>query len=274
MARIGGAEAVLINKCVMSREVLSACPGLRYIGVQATGYNVVDLPAARELGITVTNIPAYSTASVAQHTVALMLALTNKVAEHDAAVHAGRWVTSPDFCFWDAPLTELEGKTLGIIGYGQIGRRVGRIAEAMGMRVLAYGPHPNDPHMTDLDTVLYEADILTLHCPLTAENRGFICRDNIHRMRPGVLIVNTARGGLVNEDQLCEALNCGYVRGAALDVVDTEPMRADNPLLTAPNCVITPHIAWAPMETRQRLVDISVENLRAWLNGRPVNVVS
>lgn len=272
--RIGDAEVVLINKCVLSRDVIYACPNLRYIGVQATGYNVVDIVAARERGIIVTNIPAYSTPSVAQHTFALLLELTNHVALHNAAVQEGRWISSPDFCFWDKSLTELTGKTIGIVGFGQIGQRVARIAEAFGMRVLAYGPHKRDSRMVDLNTLLAESDIITLHCPLTENTKELICQDTLRLMKPGVLLVNTARGGLVNESDLAQALAAGHVGGAALDVVSTEPMQPGNPLLHAPNCIITPHIAWVPIEARRRLVSISLENLQAWINGQPKNVVS
>lgn len=273
VARIGDAPIVITNKVVIDRAVIEACPALRYIGITATGYNVVDLDAARERGIPVCNVPAYSTAAVAQHVFALLLEITNKVGHHNAEVQRGRWIHSPSFCFWDGPLTELQGKTLGIIGYGQIGQAVAKIAEAFGMRVLACARHAR-PGLTTLDEVLRESDIISLHCPLFAENRHMIDAHAIAQMKDGVILINTARGPLVDENALRDAILSGKVGGAALDVISTEPMQADFPLLGLPQCLITPHIAWAPAETRQRLLQIAADNVRAFMDGHPINDVT
>ena len=272
VARIGGADIVLTNKTRITAEVISACPSIRYIGLLATGYNVVDLDAARAREIPVCNVPAYSTDAVAQHVFALLLELTNRVGHHNAQVQAGRWITSRDFCFWDGSLMELRGKTLGIIGYGQIGQAVARIAEAFGMRVLATARRAR-PGLVPMEQVLAESDIITLHCPLFADNTGMINRETIARMKDGVLLINTARGPLIDEAALREALLSGKVAGAAMDVVSVEPMAADCPLLGLDNCVITPHIAWAPTETRARLLTIAAGNVRGFLEGHVVNDV-
>ena len=277
--RIGDAEVVFVNKVPISRRVLDACPNIRFISVLATGYNVIDVKAAAEKGIPVSNVPSYGTAAVAQFAMALLLELCHHVAHHSEAVHQGRWAASPDWCFWDYPLIELSGKTMGIIGFGRIGQATGRIARAMGMEVLAYSRSVREEakalaEYVDLDSLLARSDVIVLHCPLFPETEGIINRENIARMKDGVIIINNSRGQLVVEQDLAEALNSGKVLAAGLDVVSTEPIRPDNPLLGAKNCLITPHISWAPRESRQRIMDASVENLRAFLAGKPVNVVN
>lgn len=275
--RAKGAQVLLINKTPMTREVLAQlAPELRYIGVLATGYNVVDLEAAQEYGITVTNVPAYGTDAVAQFTMALLLELCHRVGEHSLAAKGGRWAQSPDFCYWDSPQMELCGKTMGIVGYGRIGRAVARLASAFGMRVIAHtrsGKGDEFARPVSLDELLKESDVISLHCPLFAETKGIICKENIAKMKNGVFILNTSRGPLIVPEDLAEALDSGKVAGAAVDVLETEPPRADDPLLMQPNCIVTPHIAWAPKESRQRLMDIAVENLRRFLAGDPQNVV-
>ena len=279
IARMAGAELVFTNKTPITRAAIDACPRLRFIGILATGYNVVDCAYAREKGIPVSNVPAYGTASVSQFSIALLLELCHHIGHHDRAVHEGRWERCADWCFWDYPLIELEGKTMGIIGFGRIGQAEGRIARALGMRVLAHDLHPTDAgrelaDYVDLDTLYACADVISLHCNLTPENTGMICKASIEKMKDGVLIVNNARGQLVNEADLAAALEAGKVAGAALDVVSTEPIRSDNPLLHAKNCILTPHISWAPIESRQRIMDCTVENAKAFLNGTPTNVVN
>ena len=278
-SRMAGAELVFTNKTPITRAAIDACPRLRFIGILATGYNVVDCAYAREKGIPVSNVPAYGTASVSQFSIALLLELCHHIGHHDRAVHEGRWERCADWCFWDYPLIELEGKTMGIIGFGRIGQAEGRVARALGMRVLAHDLHPTDAgrelaDYVDLDTLYARADVISLHCNLTPENTGMICAASIEKMKDGVLIVNNARGQLVNEADLAAALEVGKVAGAALDVVSTEPIRGDNPLLHAKNCILTPHISWAPIESRQRIMDCTVENARAFLKGTPVNVVN
>ena len=279
ISRMAGAELVLTNKTPITRAAIGACPRLRFIGILATGYNVVDCAYARERGIPVSNVPAYGTASVSQFSIALLLELCHHIGHHDRAVHDGRWERCADWCFWDYPLIELEGKTMGIIGFGRIGQAEGRIARALGMRVLAHDLHPTDAgrelaDYVDLDTLYARADVISLHCNLTPENTGMICAASIEKMKNGVLIVNNARGPLINEADLAAALESGKVAGAALDVVSTEPIRGDNPLLHAKNCILTPHISWAPIESRQRIMDCTVENAKAFLNGTPTNVVN
>lgn len=279
LSRIGDAQAVLTNKTPLHAETITSCPNLKYIGVLATGYNVVDISAAKQRGIVVCNIPSYGTAAVAQFAIAMLLEICHHVAHHSAAVHAGRWSESIDWCFWDHPLIELEGKTMGIIGFGRIGQRTGEIASALGMRVLA-----NDAHQTQagqekaryvsLDTLLRESDVISLHCPLFEETRGIINAETIGKMKDGVILLNNSRGPLIVERDLADALNSGKVRAAGLDVVSSEPIRSDNPLLSAKNCIITPHISWAPKESRQRLMDIAVENLRMFTLGSPQNEVA
>ena len=277
--RIGDAEIVVTNKTPLSREVLEACPAVRFIAVLATGYNVVDVACAREKGIPVSNVPAYGTAAVGQFAIALLLEICSHVAHHSDAVHAGRWQSAPDWTFWDYPLIELAGKTMGVIGFGRIGQTTGRIAKALGMSVLATGSRETEAgraiaEYTDLDTLLRSSDVICLHCPLFPETAGIINKENIDKMKDGVILINNSRGGLVVEQDLADALNSGKVLAAGLDVVSTEPVRADNPLLTAKNCLITPHISWAPREARQRILDCTAENLRAFLDGKPVNVVN
>lgn len=277
--RIGDAEIVYTNKTPITAETLAACPNLRYIGLLATGYNVVDVAAAKARGVAVTNIPTYGTAAVAQFAIAMLLEICHHVAHHSDAVHAGRWTANPDWCFWDYPLIELDGKTMGIIGFGRIGQATGRIARALGMRVLAYDSRPSDAgraiaEYVPLDELLANSDVISLHCPLFPETEGIINKANIARMKDGVILLNNSRGPLVVEQDLSDALNSGKVYAAGLDVVSTEPIRPDNPLLKAKNCFITPHISWAPRESRQRLMDIAVENLAAWLRGAAQNVVN
>ncbi|WP_418747294.1 D-2-hydroxyacid dehydrogenase [Frisingicoccus sp.] len=277
--RIGDSDIVLTNKTVLTEETLKACPTVRYIGCMATGYNVIDVAAANKLGMTVTNIPAYGTEAVAQFTMALLLEITSRVGMHSEAVKQGQWSACPDFCFWNAPLMELAGKTMGIIGYGAIGQSVARKAEAFGMEVLAYRRTPDRSmetehcHMVSMDEIYEKSDIITLHCPLTAENEEMINRETIGRMKDGVILLNTGRGKLICEADLRDALNSGKVAGAGVDVASVEPVHPDNPLLQAKNLWMTPHIAWAPRETRQRLMDILVSNINAFLDGHPVNEV-
>ncbi len=275
---IGDADMVLTNKTVITADILDACPQIRYIGVLATGYNVVDLPAAAARGIAVTNIPAYSTHSVAQFTFALLLELCHHVGEHDRSVHAGDWSACPDFCYWNTPQIALEGKTLGIYGFGRIGRAVAAIAPAFGMRVLVYSRHPDaQPNagiqFVDAGTLFAQSDVLSLHCPLTDETRHLINRESLTRMKDGAMLINTARGPLIDEAALREALCSGKLTGAAVDVADSEPIPAGSPLLDAPNCIITPHIAWAPLDTRCRLLAIAVQNVAAFIRGERLNRV-
>jgi glycerate dehydrogenase len=273
------AEIVFTNKTVLDAATHQALPKLRYIGVLATGYNVVDVRAARERNVVVTNIPTYGTRSVAQHVFALLLELTQHAGHHSGTVRDGRWSVSPDFCYWDYPLIELEGLTMGIVGFGRIGQAVATLASAFGMKVLAYDlqPPPALPpwvRLATLDAVFTQSDVVTLHCPLTAENQGLVNARRLETMKPSAFLINTSRGPLVNEADLAAALNAGRIAGAGLDVLAVEPPRADNPLLTARNCLITPHIAWATHSARARLMQIAVENLRAFLAGQPVNVVN
>lgn len=277
--RIAGAEVVLTNKTPLSRTVINGSESLQYIGVLATGYNVVDTDAARQRGIPVCNVPSYGTRAVAQFAIALLLEICHHVGLHDQVVHDGAWSRCPDYCFWNSPLIELEGKTMGIVGYGRIGRAVGDIAAALGMKVVANGPHPwpagsAPAEWVTLEELLERSDVVSLHCPLTPETRGLIDRKAIAKMKDGAILINNSRGPLIVEQDVADALNCGRLGAAGVDVADTEPLSADSPLLTAKNCIITPHISWAPRETRARLMDIAVENLRAFLRGEPVNVVN
>ncbi len=274
LSRIGGAEIVYTNKTPLTRETLFKAPNLKYVGVLATGYNVVDVAAAKELGIPVTNIPTYGTSAVAQFVFALLLEVCHRVGHHNDAVQQGRWTAGRDFCFWDYPLIELSGKTMGIIGYGRIGRATADIARAFGMRVLAYDPGQSGEDLVPLSALLEKSDVISLHCPLLPGTEGIINQETIARMKDGVILINTSRGPLVREKDLREALLSGKVYAAAVDVVSTEPIGADNPLLGLANCLITPHIAWAPKESRVRLMDIAVDNLRRFLEGNPVNVVN
>ena len=273
-ARIGDAALILTNKTVITADIMAACPKLRYIGVLATGYNVVDIAEAKKRGIVVTNVPAYSTPTVAQFTMALLLEIALHVGHHSRVVHAGKWSACRDFAFWDYPLMELQGKTFGIIGYGSIGKATARLAKAFGMKVLAYSRHGCEEDYAPLDELLAKADIVSLHCPLTAENAGMINAATIAKMKDGVIILNTARGGLINEADLREALLSGKVYAAASDVTAREPINADSPLLGLDNMIITPHIAWAATEARQRLMDIATDNVRQYLAGNPQNNVA
>lgn len=278
LERARGANILLTNKALIPAAVIQQLPDLQYIGVMATGYNVVDVAAARERGIVVTNVPAYSTASVAQLTFALILELCQAVGLHADSVRKGDWVNSPDFSYWKIPLTELEGKTLAIIGFGQIGQAVARIALAFGMRVIVSHKHPERDRMegvtfTDQDACFREADIVSLHCPLNEANKGFVNEALLATMRPNAFLINTSRGPLIQETDLADALNKGVIAGAGLDVLSMEPPQAGNPLLTARNCYITPHIAWASREARGRLLNKVVDNVQAYLNGVPQNVI-
>ncbi len=278
ISRIGDAEAILTNKTPLSAGVFAAGKALKYVGVLATGYNVVDVTAAKAHGVTVTNIPTYGTAAVGQFAVALLLEICHHIGHHDDAVHEGRWQTNPDWCFWDYPLIELDGKTMGIIGFGRIGQSTGKIAKALGMRVISYDASQSESgraiaDYVTLDELFKDSDVIALHCPLFPETKGIINRDTIARMKDGVIILNNSRGPLVVEQDLADALNSGKVYAAGVDVVSSEPIRADNPLLKAKNCIITPHISWAPKESRQRLMNKAVENLKAYLGGTPANVV-
>lgn len=279
--RAKGANILIINKTVVTREILDALsPELEYIGLQSTGYNVVDCDYARKLGITVCNIPAYSTKAVAQLVFAFILQVTNEVALHSNAVKNGEWCTCPDFCFWKTPLIELDSKIIGIIGFGSIGRRVAKLAEAFDMKVLAYAPRPKDKgelktvEFVDLDTLFKNSDIITCHCPLTEETKGMINEENIIKMKKNAIFINTSRGPVVDEKALADALNSEKIKAACLDVLETEPALESNPLLKAKNCYITPHIAWAAHETRARLLKILEENIEAYLSGKPQNVVN
>ena len=276
--RIKDAEIVFLNKTPVDAAVFGQCPKLRMIGILATGYNIVDIAAAKAHGVTVCNVPGYSTGAVAQMTFALLLEMTQHVGEHSQAVHAGQWQRCPDFCFWNAPLTELAGKTLGVVGYGAIGQAVGNITQAFGMRLLVTARHekpvPEGAEFVTLDELLSRADVVSLHCPQTAENLHMIDAAALAKMKDGAILLNTARGGLIDEQAVADALQSGKLAGYGADVVSKEPIAADNPLLTAPNCYLTPHIAWAPKEARLRLHHIAAENLRAFLDGTPQNVVN
>lgn len=279
IARIGDSDIVLLNKVPIDAEILDACPSVKLICCLSTGYNVVDIHAARDRNIPVCNVPAYSTGAVSQFTFALLLELCHRIGHHDQTVHDGKWTACPDFCYWDTPQMELAGKTMGIIGFGRIGQAVGRIAKAMGMEVLAYSRSRRSEgekiaEYVDLETLLHSSDIISLHCPLFPETEKLINARAIEKMKDGAILLNTARGQVIDEAAVADALKTGKLRGAAMDVVSEEPIRADNPLLSAPNCIITPHMAWAPMETRQRILDITVENIRGFLSNNPINVVN
>lgn len=275
--RIADCEIVLTNKTPVTRSILERCPSVRYIGVLATGYNVVDVNAAAERGIPVCNVPGYGTQAVAQFAVALLLETCHHIGEHNRAVHEGQWANCPDYCFWNYPLVELAGKTIGILGYGRIGRAVGEIAAAMGMNVIAHGPHPWEAataRYVSRNDLLRDSDVISLHCPLLPDTKGIINRETINQMKDGAILINNSRGQLLIEQDVADALNAGKLAAAAVDVADEEPMPANSPLLTAKNCIITPHISWAALETRQRLMDIAVNNLRAFLDGHPVHNVA
>lgn len=276
--RLKDCEIALTNKTVITAEIMEACPALRYIGVLATGYNVVDMKAAAEQGITVTNVPGYSTQAVAQQAFALLLDICSHAAHHSKEVHSGRWSRGRDFCFWDYPLIELDHKTAGIIGFGQTGKAIGRVAKAFGMRVITNGSHETPEgkaigEYVSREQLLKESDVIFLACPLNEQTKDLVCKETIAQMKDGVILINTSRGGTIVEKDLAEALHSGKVYGAGVDVVSTEPARPDNPLLSCENCVITPHIAWATKEARGRLIDIASENVKRFLEGKAQNVV-
>ena len=277
--RIGDAEVAIVNKTPISRATMDRCPQLKLITLLATGYNVVDCAAAKEKGIQVCNVPTYGTACVGQYAIALLLEVCHHIGHHDRTVHEGKWANHIDWCYWDYPLIELDGKTAGIIGFGRIGQTTGRIAKALGMKVLAHDLYPNDAgraiaDYVDLDTLLSQSDVVFLHCNLTADNERMIDRAAIARMKDGAILINNSRGQLIDEQDVADALKTGKLAAAGLDVVYTEPIRADNPLLAAPNCILTPHMSWGAKEARQRIMDITADNVKAWLDGAPINVVN
>jgi len=277
---IGDAEIVLTNKTPLSKAILEHATNLKYIGVLATGYNVVDVVAAKDLGIVVSNVPVYGTQAVGQFTMALLLELCHHIGDHNTAVKNGEWTKSKDFCFWNSPLIELSGKTLGIIGFGKIGQATAKMAQAFGLSVLAYSRSPDlrleseTLKYVELDQLLKKADFVSLHCPLTESTKGIINANSITKMKEGAFIINTSRGGLIVEEDLAQALNEGKLAGAAVDVVSSEPITSDNPLLEAKNCIITPHIAWASKAARARLMQTTADNIKAFLDGKPTHVVS
>lgn len=280
ISRIGDAELVITNKTPILAETMEKCPSIRYIGVLATGYNVIDIEETKRRNIVVTNIPSYGTEAVGQFAIALLLEICHHIGHHNEAVHKGRWENNKDWCFWDYPLIELAGKTMGIIGFGRIGQTTGKIAQSMGMKILACDSI-QDPALenencryAELNELLARSHVIALHCPLLPSTEGMINKDTIARMRDGVIILNNSRGPLIVEQDLADALIGRKVYAAGLDVVSTEPIRGDNPLLTAPNCIITPHISWASKESRQRLMDIAVRNAEAFLKGESLNVVN
>ena len=280
LERIKDADAVITNKVPLSAQTIQSSPKMKYIGVLATGYNVVDIAAAKERGIPVCNIPTYGTASVAQFAIGLLLEICHHIGHHNNTVQEGKWTSSPDFCYWDYPLIELAGKTMGIIGFGRIGQNTAKIAQALGMNILAYDAYKNPDleneqcRYADLDELLAASDVISLHAPLLPDTEGIINKSTIANMKDGVIILNNSRGPLIIEEDLRDALESGKVYAAGLDVVSSEPIKADNPLLGAKNCIITPHISWAPREARQRLMDIAVNNLKAFIAGSPENVVN
>lgn len=274
--RIGDSDAIFLNKIAITEEVLSKCPNLKYIGVLATGYNVIDIEAAKRHNVVVTNIPAYSTDSVAQHVFSLILHFTNHVSIHNDSVQKGNWISCPDFCYWERPLMELNNKTLGIFGFGSIGSKVATIAQAFGMKVICCTrtSKPGLPEQVSFEELLKRSDFISLHAPLTEQTKGIINKKTLSLMKVSAYLINTARGGFIIEQDLADCLNAEKIAGYAADVVMEEPMKEDSPLLGAKNCIITPHIAWAPLETRKRLQGIALDNLKAWLDGNPQNVVS
>ena len=280
VSRIGDSDIVLTNKVIISREIFEKCPSVKLINVMATGYNVIDLEAASDHGVTVTNIPAYSTASVAQYVFACILNYCNRICEHDESVKRGEWISSPCFSYRVSPLFELSGKTIGIIGFGAIGKAVAKIAKSFDMNVLVYSrtiyPQFESANLkfVDLNTLLENSDFVSLHCPLTAATQNLIGAEQLKKMKKNAMLINSARGAVINEQAVADALKNGEIAAAALDVLCHEPMSEDCPLKDAPNCVITPHIAWAPLETRQRLMGIALKNIEMFLNGTPQNVVN
>lgn len=279
ITRIGDAQIVFTNKTPIRSNTLDVCKNIKYIGVLATGFDVVDIDTAKKKGILVSNVPTYGTASVGQFAIAMLLEICHHIGHHDQAVHNGRWESSPDWSFWDYPLIELDGKTIGIIGFGRIGQRTGVIAKALGMEVLAHDVFQNESGKeiatyVELNELLKKSDVIALHCPLLPSTKGIINKDTISKMKDGVIILNNSRGPLIVEQDLADGLNCDKVYAAGLDVVSTEPIKGDNPLLKAKNCFITPHISWAPKESRKRLMDIAVNNLAKFIEGSPVNIVN
>lgn len=286
--RIGDSEIILLNKVHITKEIVERCPNLRYIGVLATGFNVIDTVACRERGVIVTNIPSYSTNAVAQHVFSFILHFTNQVASHSISVHNGGWISNPDFCYWLSPLTELNGKTLGIYGFGHIGQKVAEIAHSFGMKIIVHAHSAesfekakknlpfdsSDIKMVSVEELFKESDFLSLHAPLTPETQSLVNSKTLSLMKKSAYLINTARGGMICEKELRQALDSGTIAGYATDVLLEEPMNETCPLYKAPNCVITPHLAWAPKETRLRLLDIEIENIKAFLAGKPINVVN
>ena len=278
--RIGDSDIVITNKTPISKEVLDRCTNIQYIGILATGYNVVDTKYAREKNIPVCNIPTYGTKAVAQFAIAMLLEICHNIGHHSKAVYHGRWESCEDWCFWDHPLIELSGKTLGVVGFGKIGRETASLAQAFGMKILAYDNYKDKTLESDtlkyveLNELFQNSDVISLHCPLQESTLGIINKNNISKMKNGVIILNNSRGQLIVEQDLADALNNEKVYAAAVDVVSTEPIKSDNPLLKAKNCFITPHIAWAPIESRSRLMDVAVDNIKDFLSGSPKNVVN
>lgn len=277
--RIGDAEVVILNKTPITRSTLDKCPNVKLIAVLATGYNVVDYGYAGEKGIPVVNVPTYGTQIVGQYAVGLLLEICSHYGYHDQTVKEGKWENNPDWCYWDYPMIELYGKTAGIIGLGRIGQATAKILKSLNMKVLAYDSFQSEAgrkvaEYVELDTLLEQSDVIFLHCPLFPETEGIINKDTIAKMKDGAILINNSRGQLVVEEDLADALNSGKIYAAGLDVVSTEPIKGDNPLLKAKNCLITPHISWAAQASRQRIMDITVDNIKAWLKGEPVNVVN
>ena len=277
--RMNEADIVLTNKTPITPRIIEACPKLKMISVLATGYNIVDTEYARRKGVLVCNVPAYGTAAVAQFAIALLLEICHHIGHHSDSVREGKWTTCEDWCFWDTPLIELDGKTIGIIGFGRIGQTTGRIAKALGMRVLALDVVKSDvgkdiAEYVTRDQLFAQADVIALHCPLFPETKGIINREAIAKMKDGVILINNSRGPLLVEQDVADALKSGKIAAVGLDVVSTEPIRAENPLLAAPNCIITPHISWASKESRQRIMNCTEENIRMFLSGNPINVVN
>lgn len=277
--RIGDAEIIVINKTPITKNTIDACPNLKLIAVLATGYNVVDYTYAKEKGIPVVNVPAYGTRIVAQFALGLLMEICSHIGHHSQTVKAGKWQNNSEWCYWDYPMIELCGKTAGIIGLGRIGQATAKLLNALDMKVLAHSPHESEEgkklaEYVSLDELFAKSDVIFLHCPLFPENAGIINKENIAKMKDGVILINNSRGGLIVEQDLADALNSGKVYAAGLDVVSTEPIKADNPLLTAKNCFITPHISWAATEARQRILDITVSNIQAFMDGQPKNIVN
>lgn len=277
--RAKDADILIINKSIITAQMLEKLPNLKFVGLQSTGYNVIDCKAARERNITVSNIPAYSTTGVAQLVFAFILQVADNVSLHSYAVHNGEWCECPDFCFWKTPLTELDGKTIGIIGFGSIGRRVAQIANAFGMNVEVFTPHPKpaeyeNVNFVDFDALLSDSDFITCHCPLTEKTENLIDKTAIDKMKKSAVVINTSRGPVVNDEDLADALNSGKIKAAGVDVLRVEPPEKGNPLLHAKNCYITPHIAWAAYETRARLLGILEQNIKSYIDGNPINVVN